>query len=214
METVVSEKVSSVIFDLGGVLFDIDYTLTQRAFMDMGAQKPFGELYSQQKQSGLFDDFEKGTITPADFRARLKELLPARVQDHQIDSAWNALLIGFPEKKVEILKKLGKKYRLFLLSNTNEIHLPEVMKMSAHLDANRGFEKLFEKYYYSCRMGMRKPDREIFEKVCLDNKLSPGFTLFIDDSLQNIEGARQAGLATLHYTPAISLEKYFMLAEI
>ncbi len=206
---VVHKKIKSVIFDLGGVLFDIDYTLTQRAFMNIGAQKPFADLYSQQMQTGLFDDFEKGTVTPAQFRARLKELLPASVDDHQIDRAWNALLIGFPEKKVELLKRLGKKYRLFLLSNTNEIHLPEVMRMSAHLNGKKGFEKLFERYYYSCRMGMRKPDREIFDKVCVDNNLETDTTLFIDDSKQNIEGADRAGLNTLHYSSKIELNDYF-----
>ncbi len=208
----VPPQINSVIFDLGGVLFDIDYRLTQRAFMNLGAHKSFEELYSQQKQTGLFDDFEKGIISPAVFRSRLKELLPGNITDTQIDSAWNALLIGFPEKKAEILKKIGKKYRIFLLSNTNEIHLPAVMQMSALLNGNKGFEGLFEKYYYSCRMGMRKPDRVIFEKVCKENHLTPSTTLFIDDSIQNIEGAERAGLSALHYTPDISFETYFNLS--
>lgn len=204
----VSENISSIIFDLGGVLFDIDYSLTQRAFIELGANN-FEELYSQKKQSGVFDDFEKGAISPAEFRLLIKEWLPAEINDHQIEMAWNALLIGFPQEKVDMLKKLGKRYRIFLLSNTNEIHLPAVSKMTAHLNDNKGMESLFERHYYSCRMGMRKPDKEIYERVCHENKLSPFDTLFIDDSIQNIEGAVLAGLSALHYTPEVRFERYF-----
>jgi FMN phosphatase YigB (HAD superfamily) len=209
MSNRVSENITSIIFDLGGVLFDIDYAFTQKAFQDLGFKGDFNDLYSQKKQSGVFDDFEKGMISPTEFRKHLKEWLPDNTNDKQIDAAWNALLIGFPASKVELLKKLRKDYRLFLLSNTNEIHLPVVMDMVAHLDGQRGIGHLFERAYYSCQIGMRKPDVEIFEKVCNDNSLTASRTLFVDDLIQNIEGAKQMGLATLHCKPAVSLEEYF-----
>lgn len=208
MSQKITKNITSVIFDLGGVLFDIDYSLTQKAFIELGVEN-FGSLYSQKKQAGVFDEFEKGNISPGQFRQQLKQWLPGGVKDKEIDSAWNALLIGFPEAKVNLLERLKRKYRLFLLSNTNEIHLPEVLNRMAHLDNNNGIERLFEKHYYSCRMGMRKPDKEIFEKVCLDNSLIVSETLFIDDSIQNIEGAKLAGLKTLHCLPGTDLNKYF-----
>jgi FMN phosphatase YigB (HAD superfamily) len=209
MREKVSKNISSVIFDLGGVLFDIDYSLTQRAFVEIGATKNFYNIYSQQKQEGFFDDFEKGTITTNEFRRQVKQWLPSGITDTQIDKAWNAMLLGFPVSKIDLLKQLGKRYRLFLLSNTNEIHLPEVLNMMAHLDGSKGIEHLFERYYYSCRMGMRKPDKEIFDKVCGENSLAPSNTLFVDDLLLNVEGAKRAGLSTLHCTSSVRLEEYF-----
>jgi putative hydrolase of the HAD superfamily len=209
MSEKVDKNISSVIFDLGGVLFDIDYALTQKAFISLGAPANFNEIYSQQKQAGFLDEFEKGNISVQEFRKQMKQWLPGQVSDDDIDRAWNTMLIGVPHSKIHLLKVLGKKYRLFLLSNTNEIHLPEVIKMMAHLDDHKGIEHLFENYYYSCKMGMRKPDKEIFDKVCRDNSIVASETLFVDDSIQNIEGAKKAGLKVLHCTTLIDLAEYF-----
>jgi HAD superfamily hydrolase (TIGR01509 family) len=205
----IDKKINTVIFDLGGVLFDIDYKHTQEAFQKLGSATDFNAVYSQQKQAGIFDEFEKGNISPAQFREGLKKWLPETVTDKQIDTAWNALLIGLPADKVSLLTALKKKYDLYLLSNTNEIHLPEVLTMidTAHTPGTMG--KLFIRDYYSCRMGMRKPDKIIYEKVIMENNLNPSTTLFVDDLIQNIEGAALTGLQTLHCTPSISLKEYF-----
>jgi len=208
MSQKIAKNITSVIFDLGGVLFDIDYSLTQKAFIELGV-KDFQSLYSQQKQAGIFDEFEKGSISSAEFRKHIQQKLPANTSDDEIDKAWNALLIGVHAHKVELLKRLRNKYRIFLLSNTNEIHLPEVLTMMASLNNNTGISHLFEKNYYSCRMGMRKPDKEIYDRVCAENSLSAANTLFIDDSIQNVIGAEKAGLNALHCTPSIKLEEYF-----
>lgn len=202
------KNINSVIFDLGGVLFDIDYSYTQKAFIALGA-KEFDKLYSQQKQEGLFDEFEKGNVSAEYFRAGVKKYLPGHISEKQVDDAWNALLIGFPNEKIVLLKSLKQKHRLFLLSNTNDIHLPAVFEMMDKAHGKGIMATIFEKEYYSCKMGMRKPDSGIFEKVCKDNNLDITTTLFIDDSIQNIEGARKFGLQTLHYNPSISLEEYF-----
>lgn len=207
--TKVPKHITTVIFDLGGVLFDIEYKHTQQAFQKLGALTDFDKVYSQQKQAGIFDEFEKGNISPTQFRAGLREWLPSTVTDKQIDDAWNALLIGFPPDKVKLLSKLKQKYDLFLLSNTNEIHLPEAMNMidNAHTPGQLG--KLFIKEYYSCRMGLRKPEKMIYERVVFENKLDPTTTLFVDDLAQNIEGAQSTGLQTLHCTASVSLKEYF-----
>jgi len=208
MSQKIAKNITSVIFDLGGVLFDINYAHTQQAFIDLGI-KDFQSLYSQQKQAGIFDEFEKGNISPAEFRRQIKEKLPAGTADASIDKAWNALLIGVPSHKVALLKQIKKKYRIFLLSNTNEIHLTEVLSMMAPLDNNKGISHLFEKNYYSCRMGMRKPDTEIYEHVCFENGLIAANTLFIDDTFHNLSGAEKVGLNVLHCTPTVKLEEYF-----
>lgn len=205
----ISKNINTVIFDLGGVLFDIDYKYTQEAFQRLGSNADFREVYSQQKQAGIFDEFEKGNISPTQFRAGLRKWLPEHTTDKQIDDAWSALLIGLPKDKVELLEKLKKKYNLYLLSNTNEIHLPIVMDMinNAHSPGQMG--KLFIKEYYSCRMGLRKPEKVIYERVLIENNLEPSKTLFIDDILQNLTGAELAGLNTLHCTAEVSLKEYF-----
>jgi len=209
MSKKISKNIKTVIFDLGGVLFDIDYKYTQQAFQQLGSTTDFHALYSQQKQAGIFDEFEKGNISPAQFRAGLREWLPSTVTDKQIDSAWNALLIGFPPDKVELLNKLKQKYNLYLLSNTNEIHLPVVLNMidKAHSPGQLG--KLFIKEYYSCRINLRKPEKSIYERVIIENNLDPSTTVFIDDLIQNIEGAKVLGLQTLHCTAEVSLKEYF-----
>jgi glucose-1-phosphatase len=212
METIttkVSTPIDTVIFDLGGVLFDIDYKLTQDAFIKLGSTADFREVYSQQQQAGIFDEFEKGNITPAQFREGLRKWLPAGTTDPEIDNAWCALLIGFPHHKVELLNKLKGKYKLYLLSNTNEIHLPEVMKMIDNMHAPGQMGKLFLKEYYSCRMKLRKPEKDIYETVTKENNLTPETTLFVDDLIQNIEGAKVTGLQTLHCTPDVVLADYF-----
>jgi len=208
MNQIVPKNITSVIFDLGGVLFDIDYTLTQKAFIALGAAD-FDKAYSQHMQHGLFDDFEKGKASPAMFRTEVKKWLPAHTTEKQVDEAWNALLIGFPKEKVELVKKLKGRYNLFLLSNTNEIHLPAVIDMMDKAHGPGIMSELFEKEYYSCKMGMRKPDKEIFDKVIEENLLDRDTTLFIDDSIQNIKGAAVAGIQTLHCTRETSLFNFF-----
>jgi len=208
MSNRIAKDITTVIFDLGGVLFDIDYQRTQKAFQKLATITDFNEVYSQQKQEGIFDEFEKGNISPTKFRQGLRNWLPERVTDEQIDSAWNALLIGFPAERIAMLANLKDKYNLFLLSNTNEIHLVEVMNM-LKIHTPEGLDKVFKKEYYSCRMGLRKPDKQIYERVLTENKLNPANTLFVDDLAQNIEGAQLIGLQILHCTPGTNLNEYF-----
>lgn len=208
MNQKVADNIETVIFDLGGVLFDIDYSLTQKAFIDLGATD-FHAQYSQQAQKGVFDDFEKGHISPDAFRQTMLGLLPKGISTEQVDKAWNALLLSFPATKVELLKRLRKRYRIFLLSNTNNIHLPAVLTMMDEWHGKGVMDTLFEKQYYSCRMGMRKPDAEIYRFVTDENKLDVSTTLFIDDIEKNLHGASSIGLQTLHCTPSVSLFEYF-----
>jgi epoxide hydrolase-like predicted phosphatase len=199
---------SAIIFDLGGVLFDIQYQKTADAFRSLGL-KDFDTLYSQAKQDGLFDDFETGRSSAADFRERLRSRLGTNATDQAIDNAWNAMLLGMTSDKIELLSTLQAKYRIFLLSNTNEIHLTAVFRM---MNERFGFQDLsgfMEKQYFSCRIGMRKPDAEIFEFVLKEQGLSPAQTLFIDDSIQHIEGAAKLGIQTHHLKSGEKIQEVF-----
>jgi glucose-1-phosphatase len=185
--------IRNIIFDLGGVLINLDMEATAREFIALG-MTDFNAHYSKARQSGLFDAFDRGAITPEEFRTGLKKYLPPGITDAQIDHAWNAMLLDIPEERLTLLKELKGKYRLFLLSNTNEIH---VDAFSAYLKRRFGhedFSPYFERWYYSCRIGKRKPSADAFRHVLDENKLELNETVFIDDSEQHILGAKQIGL--------------------
>jgi FMN phosphatase YigB (HAD superfamily) len=183
----------AIIFDLGGVLLNLDYGLTSHAFKKLGLVD-FDAIYSQAQQEGIFDDFETGRTDPAQFRERLRFWLGNEVSDKEIDHAWNAMLLDLPLTRIKLLKNLKEDYRIFLLSNTNEIHLKEVFQILTSSHGFADFSDIMEKQYFSCRLGLRKPDPEIFYKVLEENNLTPEKTLFIDDSIQHIKGAQTTGL--------------------
>lgn len=187
------KAIRNILFDLGGVIINLDIPASSRQFEALGA-RDFSASFTQFQQTDTFDLFDKGLISPAEFRKEVNAALKLDLNDQDFDSAWNAMLLDFPEQRLSLLAGLKPKYRTFLLSNTNEIH---VEAFEARLLKTRGLpnlDALFEKTYYSCRMGLRKPDRAIFERVLAENRLLAEETLFIDDSPQHVEGARQAGI--------------------
>ncbi len=189
-------NIQNIIFDLGGVLLNISYQRTINAFKDLGITN-FDNLFTQAKQSNLFNRLETGTIAPSEFREQLRQISGMSLNDQQIDHAWNAMLLDLPLNRINLLEKVRKNYRTFLLSNTNAIHYPVY---NAYMEEEFGFPDLahlFEKEYLSYRTGMRKPDVGIFDLVIKENRLKPHETLFIDDSQQHVYGARKAGLYAL-----------------
>ena len=183
----------NIIFDLGGVILNIDYGLTLKGFSDLGIQDPEAQ-FTQLKQTPLFDDYETGRIDTDQFRNGLREHIPAVVSDDQIDAAWNCMLLDLPESRLKLLNELKIRHRIFLLSNTNELHIQEFHRRLSMWFGVKDLSHLFETVYYSFQMGMRKPDAEIFETVLDQNRLFASETLFIDDSPQHIEGAKQLGI--------------------
>ena len=185
--------VKNIIFDLGGVIINLDYNRTAEAFKRLGLTE-FDIIYSQKKQESVFDEFEKGTLDAARFRDIIRQYIPQPVSDMQVDTAWNAMLLDVPDDKMLLLKELNKEYRIFLLSNTNIIHVNAFTKIVESAYGKNAFEAIFERVYYSCLMNMRKPDAEIFQKVINENNLSIYETVFIDDSKQHVAGAKAIGL--------------------
>lgn len=186
-------NISSIIFDLGGVILNLDYTLTVSAFEKIGVENPT-ELFSKKSQTSFFDDFETGKISAQQFRQEIKAIIPQVVTDNQIDNAWNAMLLDFPLHRFDFLQTISTKRRIFLLSNTNEIHMNWFKNYVNKLFGENAFFELFEVAYLSNEMNMRKPHVEIFNHVVSQNKLNANSTLFIDDSPQHVEGAKKAGL--------------------
>ena len=182
------DKIKNIIFDLGGVIINLDTSRTISEFNKLSKQ-PFESIYNQKQQSPFFDLYDKGQLSETDF---INELYTATQSDapiSELKQAWNAMLLDFPIHRLDLLKKLKGHYRLFLLSNTNETHISEFEKALYETHQYKNLEPFFEKVYYSCRMGMRKPDTEIFNFVLAENNLNASETLFIDDSIQHIQGA-------------------------
>jgi glucose-1-phosphatase len=186
--------VKNIILDFGGVLLNIDYQLTEQAFIKLGCAN-FKEMYSQAAQTDLFNKFETGEISETFFFEELKNLSGIeKLTVGEIKNAWNAMLINFPVENYLMLKELKKKYRVFLLSNTNETHITEFERLIETTCSVTEFENLFEKVYYSYKMGVRKPDTACFLQVINENNLALEETIFVDDSIQHIEGAKKAGI--------------------
>ena len=193
-----NQDIENIIFDLGGVIINIDYNLTAQAFKDLGLTD-FDEMYSQAEQTGLFDRFEKGLCSTSYFVNALLDYLPAGTTPNQVVSAWNAMILDFPLENLNFLNSLQGKYRIFLLSNTNEIHIQYFHRKLSQTVSEDTLVPFFERVYYSSDINMRKPDLEIFEKVCKDNGLDKSKTVFVDDTLQHIHAAKNAGIHTIHF---------------
>ncbi len=195
----------NIIFDLGGVLLDIDYQKTIDAFKNLGI-KNFEEMFSQFKADELFEKLETGHITDAAFYAAIKQRTETPLSNEEIDSAWNALFLNFRTKSLEVLEKLSADYKLYLLSNTNNIHLNFFKKLFTKETGKPLLDEYFIKAWYSNEVGLRKPSAKIFEYVLEEENLKAAETLFIDDTLINIETAQKLGFKTHHFLPTERIE--------
>lgn len=187
----------AIIFDLGGVIINLDYKKTEQEFKRLFGSN-FLEIYSKQSQTDIFNRLETGHISEKQFIETMQKSSIKDVSHQEIITAWNAMLLDIPKERIELLEKIGKQKRIFLLSNTNEIHKTAFDKIVLDSHTRNGLESLFEKAYFSHLVGMRKPNTEIFEFVINENNLNPQKTLFIDDSPQHIEGAIKTGLKTYY----------------
>lgn len=185
--------VKHIILDFGGVLFDIDYHAPVRAFAELG-YSDFDSTYTQTFQSALFDGLETGTMGESEFLEAVRPKVSEGVSDRQILQAWDSILLDIPSYRVDFLHQLKKHYKLYLLSNTNALH---VKTFELIMDRSVGlahFKSAFEKVYYSNEIGIKKPYPETYLEVCNWNDLRPSECLFIDDSKQHVQGAIKAGL--------------------
>lgn len=190
-------EIKSIIFDLGGVILNLNYSKTEDEFKKIGVLN-FKEFYSQKKQTLLFDDFEKGKIKSEEFISSFKESGNLKIKEIDFINAWNAMLLEIPIEKLQFIDGLKKSYKIILLSNTNEIHIKKFEDDLKKNNMLEQFYKCFDKIYYSSRMGKRKPEENCFNQVLEENGLIAENTLFIDDSIQHIEGAKKAGIKTFH----------------
>ena len=190
------KKCKAIIFDLGAVILNINYQNTIDEFTKLGVNNA-ATFYSKKVQTNLFNQIETGMISSNEFlKALQKETKNANI--NQVEKAWNAMLLDLPEERIQLIEKLKKNnYSIYLLSNTNAIHIDAIKKQ---LGKRKwlAFCKLFDKMYLSHELGLRKPDVKIFEYILNEQKLKAEEVFFIDDSPQHIAGAKKIGIHCHH----------------
>ena len=193
--------IKNLLFDLGGVIMDIDRERCVRSFRRLGFENA-GDFLGDYGQKGPFGALEAGLITPQDFRDAVRALMQpdATATDAQIDRAFNAFLIGIPAKRLQALRELRKHYRIYLLSNTNLImwhgRIAEAFKTEGK-EAQDYFDGISTSFEAKCL----KPEADIFRYTAESCHIKPAETMFLDDSAANVEAARAAGFHALQVPP-------------
>ena len=207
------KRFQNLIFDIGNVLVDIDYNVTVAEFQKL-ATIDFSQIVSYSKQHHLFDWFETGKISAADFRRELRQFLRPEVTDDEINRAWNSILLHYPSEKFKLLQQLKDTYRTFALSNINEIHVQEIDRVAKQLFHVPDFASFFHKAYYSHEVGHRKPEPEIYQAILEQENMRPGETFFVDDKEENIEAAGKLGIRAFHLADRDKLQELLSSAGI
>ena len=189
------KKCKAIIFDLGAVILNINYQNTIDEFTKLGV-KNAATFYSKKVQTDLFNQIETGMISSNKFlKALQRETKNAKIK--QVEQAWNALLLDLPEERLQLIKKLKNNHIIYLLSNTNAIHINAIKKQLGNKKW-LAFCELFDKMYLSHELGLRKPDITIFEYILKEQKLKAEEVFFIDDSPQHIASAKILGIHCHH----------------
>ena len=201
------KNIKNIVFDLGGVLVDLDFKAAINGLQKAGFANVKEQLQSFDRE-GIFQKFELGEMTAEEFRTAIRENSTVTLTDEEIDALWNAMLLEIPREKLELILDLRGKYMVYLLSNTNSIHWDYVCKNAFNY---RGFRvnDYFEETFLSYEMHLAKPNKAIFEKVLQDANLLPEETLFIDDSEANCKAASELGIHTHHYHIGEDLKELF-----
>jgi putative hydrolase of the HAD superfamily len=186
----------NILFDLGGVILDINISATLKRFYELGFP-PELMHYPESMQTDVFFKYQTGKTSTEEFRNEVRRTTGLEMSDQDFDEAWNAMLIGIPKERTALLKVLSKRYKLYMLSNTSELHVKVFEKM--YLDtAGESMQDVFEKIYYSHEIGLHKPDREAWEYVIKDANILAEETLFLDDTIHNIKASQELGFQAIH----------------
>lgn len=189
--------IKNIIFDLGGVILNLSVERTHQAFAKLSGL-PVTEIKSRVHHGQFFHDYERGLITDAEFRNHLRTNLQVNTVDADLDAAWNAMLLDIPSERFVLLEKLKQTHRLFLLSNTNEIHRQCFNRIVQQTSGKPNIDHYFHQAYFSHLLNLSKPDVAIYQHVLSDQNLLPSETVFLDDNADNIAGAARAGLQTFY----------------
>lgn len=193
---IIPDKIHALIFDLGGVILDLSVKKTMKAFSTISGKK-IAEIEAIYVEHPSFDRYERGLIDDKKFRDELRGLLNDSATDEDLENAWNAMLVDLPAKKLELLERLKDEFDVYLLSNTNALHINHIEE---NMLKDGSLDDYVHRAYYSHELNMRKPESDIFNHVLKDANLHAENALFLDDNLENVKAARAMGFHTLHIT--------------
>ena len=201
-------NIKNIIFDLGNVILNLDFEASIKAFKELGLKDEVLSNHSVFPDPSFYEQ-EIGVITPEEFEKKIVKLLDnGEVTEEQVHSAWLQMVRDIPPHRVKVLQQLGKKYNIYLFSNSNKTHIDHI---DVEFREKYGFEfsALFVKQFYSHEIHLRKPDLSSFETVIQLSEVNPQETLFIDDLKDNIEGAKKAGLKTFWLKDGMEMAEIF-----
>jgi len=190
------------------VIIDINVPKTVEAFAALLNREHLW-VQEQLKVAGIFRRYETGEWNDAQFREQIRQVLGVPFTDEQIDNAWNALLLQIPKERIELIQWLQPRYRTFILSNTNPIHIREVNRILQRDTGVSSLDVLFERVYLSYEMGKMKPSADIYQEVLEESGLVAEETVFLDDNLDNLASAQQLGIQTVHIYEPVTILEYF-----
>ena len=192
-----STKIKNIIFDLGGVILDIDESIVFNELAKIGFNVT--ELAQSKEFMDILSKFDIGVYTAPTFRRKVKAFLGLeKMTDQKFDAIWNAMLLDIPRERIEAIEKVKQHYKIFLMSNTNEIHYDLYVRDLQLRFGYKEFDALFDKSYFSFDIHLEKPDPRFFELILDHEHLLPEETLFIDDTEANIKVAKSLGIRTYH----------------
>lgn len=191
-------NIKNIIFDLGGVVIDIDFELTFKALAELSpyslneTKKIMGEL-------NIWDIYERGELSDDEFIKTLKKELKITAYNDKVIAAWNALLLQIPKERIDLIRTLNNKHQTYVLSNTSLYHIIGLNQILKESSGDLSLHSVMNNtIYFSYEINRRKPDLDIYEFVIKDANITPSETVFLDDNLDNVLAAREAGLNAIH----------------
>jgi glucose-1-phosphatase len=200
-------KFKAVIFDFGNVIINIELQRIYNTFAKFTSKTPT-YIEKRLEEDQIFRRYESGQFTDEEFREVIRQTLGFPLSDKEIDTSWNAILLDIPTDRIELIKNIRQKFPIYLLSNTNNIHIEASNLYLKKQHSIENLDLLFDKVFLSYQMGMWKPDVEIYHTVLKQIKLQPHEALFLDDNLKNIESAKAIGMQTILVEPPTSITEY------
>lgn len=202
------KSIRNIIFDLGEVILNVDTSKVREVMAENGVTN-IDQLHLELFENGIYLGLETGKVSPEEFRSAIKKIVDVELSDHEIDTAWNAMLLDIPPERIKFMTRLKSKYRLYLLSNTNPIHYDHYDKYFRDTFDYPSLNTFFTKAWYSHLLGIRKPDPQIFKMILQDGQLDPAETAFIDDLKENTDAAASLGITPCHLEPGKEMMDLF-----
>lgn len=192
-----NQKLENIIFDLGGVIINLDMDHAFDKFSQLFGHDVRPHMMDDYQNHKFFQQYEVGAINDAEFRKSLRELAHTDLDDAHLDQAWNSMLGDVPSERIDWIRELANDFNVFILSNTNSIHIKRFNEIFRQSSSYNLPQDLFHKTYYSYEIKDRKPNLSCFQYVLDDFGMTPESTVFYDDNVDNINAAKDLGINTV-----------------